>query len=108
MKVIFSTYTYQKWRAYINSIKYEISGLGKIRFDRGVFFVEDIQIFRQQVTEGSTILSGRDRQKFYDELDKKGEDPTVWKLWWHSHGELKAFFSTIDYRTIEDFNNESH
>lgn len=107
MKVIFTLEAYQKWRAYINALHYEISGLGRVRYLRGVFYIDDIRIFHQEVTAASTILDRNALGLFYDELMQKGEDTSLWKVWWHSHGDLETFFSSIDHATIESFDNET-
>lgn len=107
MKVIFPIEHYKRLRAYVDGIKYEISGLGKIETVGDTFLVSDIKIFKQTVTGGNTILNKNALGKFWDELIKNNEDPGKWKLWWHSHGDMDAFFSTTDEATIEDFDNEA-
>jgi hypothetical protein len=71
------------------------------------FAVEDIKIFEQEVSHGGTLISQKDLASFYDELMEKGEDPSVWKLWWHSHASMDVFWSGTDEETIEDFDNET-
>lgn len=106
MKLIFPIDQYKKLRAYVGSIKYEISGLGKISVVGQTILVEDIRIFKQTVSGGDTSLDRRGLGKFYDEIIQKEGDLSKWKCWWHSHAEMDAFWSTKDVETIEDFDNE--
>lgn len=103
MKVIFPVKVYQRFQGYIDSVPTEISGYGRITFRDGIFRVEEVKIFKQVCTPGSTIIDKNDRRegsigKFWDEL----EDPSGWKLWWHSHADMKAYFSTTDDNTIDE------
>lgn len=107
MKIIFPVAVYQKFRSYIQGTPYEISGLGKISIADQIITIEDIRIFKQHVSAGETVLDHRELGKFFDDIIKKGEDPSVWKLWWHSHADFNVFFSGIDERTIDDFDNET-
>ena len=93
-------------RAYVDNIKYEISGLGKIELIDNDLVVRDIRIFRQKVTGGSTVMDHKALGKFYDEILQTENDLSQWKLWWHSHGDLEAFWSGTDVATIEDFDSE--
>ncbi len=108
MKILIPVEYYQKLRAYVTSLRYEISGLGKILKNAAgnEFLIEDLRIFRQVVSPGNTILDKRALGRFYDDLVKEGEDMTKWRLWWHSHGNDNTFWSTTDIQTIEDFNTE--
>ncbi|MFA5013960.1 MAG: hypothetical protein WC549_00265 [Actinomycetota bacterium] len=108
MKLLFNIREYQKFRIYVEAVRYEISGLGKIRLNKEeeTIIVEDIKIFNQEVSYANTVLDKRALSKFYDELIKNGESPSDWKLWWHSHGGMETFWSNIDVRTIEDFDTE--
>ena len=39
--------------------------------------------------------------KFQVELVQKGEDLSLWKLWWHSHATMGVFWSGTDTDTID-------
>ena len=106
MKLVFPVDQYKKLRAYVDSIKYEISGLGKVSIVDDDILVEDIRIFEQKVTGGNTILNKDALAKFYDDLMKADEDLGKWKLWWHSHANMEASWSSVDEATIEDFDNQ--
>lgn len=106
MKIIFPVKVYQKFRAYIENCDEEISGLGKIVKTDGVITIQDIKIFTQTTTAAETTIDKIALGKFYDDLVKNGEQLSDWKLWWHSHADMKAFFSSTDIETIEDFDND--
>ena len=93
----------QKIDAYINAVDGEISGMGKLSYDKEThtFTVEDIKIFKQECTATTTKLDESALAKFLTELVKSGENPADWFLWWHSHVDMKAYFSGTDTDTIE-------
>lgn len=109
MKIIISNKAFQKMRGYVEGVKKEISGLGKISYDEKnqEFTVHDVKIFKQKVTGVDTVLDQGALGKFYDEIMKTEGDLTNWKLWWHSHADMDTFFSGTDKSTIEDFDNET-
>lgn len=107
MKIIFPVREFQKLRAYVMGTKSEISGLGKIEIlNSDEILIEEIKIFRQIVSGAETVIDRKALAKFYDDLMIKGDDLSKWKLWWHSHCDMEAFFSGTDTKTIEDFDNE--
>jgi len=110
MKVIIPIKLYQKLRHYVENTELEISGLGKVRSEyingETIFYVEDIRIFKQKVSGANTVLNRTDLGKFFSDLLSKGEKMSDWKLWWHSHNRMGAFFSGIDTATIEEWDSE--
>jgi hypothetical protein len=107
MKILFPSHLYQRMRAYVVTLKYEISGLGKIKIlPSGDLLIEDLVLLEQTVGPGYTTIDKDGMAKFYDRLVKEGEDMSTWKLWWHSHAMMETFWSQTDTNTIEDFNNE--
>lgn len=111
MKVIFPIETYRKLRAYVEQIDIEISGMGKVIRERDgdetILRVVDVRIFKQTVSGTHATLDAVALGKFYSELGKEEEKPSDWKLWWHSHHTMGAFFSGIDTTTIEEWDTES-
>lgn len=106
MKVMFTAEAFKKFRAYVDGIEYEISGFGKVEKRDKDLWVTDIKIFDQLVTSSHTEMDARALAKFFDDLLVAGEDPVNWKLWWHSHVEMPAFFSATDDATIDEFDTE--
>jgi hypothetical protein len=91
---------------YIKLCKYEISGLGSVIKRDDVMLIQDIFLFKQVVTSGSTDLNEEAISNFLLETVKAGLDPETLKLWWHSHGNGGCFWSGTDTSTIELFKNE--
>lgn len=107
MHLVIPVLYYQKILAYVRNIPIEISGLGKLSVLKDCLIVEDVRLFKQSANELHTVLDRRELAKFYDELLASGEDSSQWKLWWHSHGTGKVFWSPTDEATINDFDTQS-
>jgi hypothetical protein len=107
MNIIFLSDVYKRLRTYVLAIDTEISFLGKVKKENGNLTIEDIRLITQQVSAGNTIMDQDALGIFYDELMEKGEDPSPWKVWIHSHAKMDSFFSTIDNATIESFDLET-
>lgn len=106
MKILIPVNVYQKLRGYAQATNYEISGLGKLTLLGDNILVEEIRIFEQEVGYANTKLDHRALAKFYDELMQADEDPSQWRMWWHSHAKMETFWSATDVATIEDFDTE--
>jgi hypothetical protein len=91
--------------SYTRAAKGEISGFGKIEVVDGPpdfsARITDIKIFEQECTSGETILTTDILTKFYLDTVTAGEDPSAWKLWWHSHNDFNVFFSGRDEHSIK-------
>ena len=107
MNIIFSFDSYKKLFTYIDSVDAEISGFGKVKKNGNSFYVEEIKIFNQVVTGTETTINKSSLGKFFDDLVSQGEELSDWRLWWHSHNDFEAYFSSIDAATIEDFDIET-
>lgn len=84
--------------------KLEVSGLGKTSLTPdGDIYVSDIIIPPQEVSGGGTDIDGDMVLTVTELLAKKGEKLSDWRLWWHSHNTMSAFFSSTDNDTIEDY-----
>lgn len=106
MRVVFKENAFKKLRAYVNSINYEISGLGRVEKTDDALIVTDVRIFEQTVTGGHTDLEPQALARFYNQIIDEEGDLSKWKLWWHSHCDFDAFFSGTDLATIDDFDSE--
>lgn len=106
-KLIFNTKAYNKLCLYVANTDDEISGLGKVKkMENDFILIEDIILLEQESSSGGTKLDKEGLTKFYDGLMKKGENPSDWKLWWHSHADFSAFWSGTDKDTIESLDVE--
>lgn len=92
-----------KLHQYVRSVNTEIAGMGKISLsdDGEIITVEDVMIYEQEVTGGTADLSSEALAAWQTEMVKKGESLKDWKLWWHSHANMSAFFSKRDTDTID-------
>jgi hypothetical protein len=106
MKIIFKFAAFKKFRAYIHSVETEISGFGRVEKDGDNLIITDVRIFPQIVSGSHTVMDARALAAFWDELIVAGEDIGKWKLWWHSHVNMAALFSSTDHATIEEFDTE--
>lgn len=102
MKLIIPKQVEVKLHQYVRAVTTEIAGMGKISItEEGDALVEDIAIYDQEVTGGTADLSPQALAGFLTELVQKGENPAQWKLWWHSHADMAAFFSGRDTDTMD-------
>ncbi len=92
--------------SYIGLCSEEISGLGEVMKFGPNLLITSVVLFPQEVTSGSTDLSQDPLQEFLLELVKSGQDPSTYKLWWHSHVYGQCYWSSTDNATCERFNNE--
>lgn len=104
-KLYLTQHARQKLRYYVEQCKEEISGFGKLEVSvvEGVryFIMTDLVIFTQVCTGAHSMIDDDALGKFLYEKTKAGEDLTKWKIWWHSHATMTAFFSGTDTGTIE-------
>jgi len=96
---------YRKLRMYADLCNSEISALGCATYKNGNFTVDEIYLFEQTVTSGSTDISTGAVSKFLYEHIRSGKDPERIKFWWHSHAKMGVFWSATDEGTITRFNN---
>jgi hypothetical protein len=87
--------------AYVKLCGQEISGLGKVtQLEGNRFLIEELYLFEQTVSAAKTDLSQDAIHDFLFEMDDRGLDPGVLKIWWHSHVNGTVFWSPQDKDTI--------
>lgn len=111
---------YLKMRYFVEECETEISGFGKVRpvtmeaddSDKPGYFgfrtekeetaleIYDIEILPQIVSGVHATISTETLAKFLHEKMKKGESTADYKVWWHSHVDMEAYFSGTDVNTI--------
>lgn len=75
----------------------EVSGLGKIvKLSPTRYALTEAIILGQNSSAGYTVLSDEAMNEFLYELAKKKKNPSEFNLWWHSHGNLPVFWSSVD------------
>ncbi|HID57226.1 TPA: hypothetical protein EYP37_11900, partial [Candidatus Poribacteria bacterium] len=104
--IYFAPKAMAKLNAYVDHSEGEVSGLGKVKQIGEDFHVREVLLIEQESGYSSTELDDDALAEFLQELVAKGEDPSSWRLWWHSHGSFKVFWSFIDEKTCAKFNNE--
>jgi proteasome lid subunit RPN8/RPN11 len=102
MKIAFTYEAYSKMLHYTRATNGEISGFGKIKVSGDTCLITDVRIFKQECTEGSTVMDKEALGNFVLELAQAEEPPEEWKLWWHSHNDFGVFFSGIDDATARE------
>lgn len=76
----------------------EVSGLGLVKLDKGVFTVYDVFFPEQQGSTGYTKIGGEAIGRLYNYLHQSGrtEDAGNLKFWWHTHYNFNTFWSGTD------------
>lgn len=101
MDIILSPMAHSKIKCFINSVDTEISGMGKSHMNEdGDIVVDDIVLLKQTCSGASTNITADADAKFIYEKQKAGEEMTDWNIWWHSHVDMRVFWSTTDTDTI--------
>lgn len=102
MIIKFTPEAFFKIQEYARLCEKEIQGLGRVKiYDNKNIFVEDVEIFEQKVTAANTEMDKDAIADFMRSRISVG-DAGDWRLWWHSHADMQAFFSSVD----TDFINE--
>jgi hypothetical protein len=107
MNLAIPSSVYKRLRAYVLAVTTEISFLGKVtKINPRSVLLEDIFLLPQFVGGSHTTIEKESLGKFYDALMQKGENPSSWRAWIHSHADMNAFYSSTDEDTIESFDLE--
>ena len=92
--------------SYIRNCRWEILGFGKVEQIGRDFLITSLKIFNQDVTAGSADMDPEQLHNFMIELIDSGEDQGDYKLFFHSHVDGEAYFSSIDDGTCSSFDND--
>lgn len=102
MEIKITQRAHDKMRYFVDLCRTEISGLGKVeRQTNGDLLITDVEIFEQKVSGSHSTIEPDSLGKFLFEKTKAGEKLSQWRVWWHSHATMEAFFSSTDTGTIE-------
>ncbi len=101
IKVKITKEAHQKLRYFTELCHTEISGLGKVKEMPGFLEIYDIEIFEQRVSGAHSNLDPDVLAMFLHEKFVAGESVKDYKVWWHSHVNMEAYFSPTDISTIE-------
>lgn len=100
-KLILPFFIYQKILAFTRSAEGEISGFGKTEKINGDIVVKEFEIFKQKCNPVHTSLDKDALTMLYVTTAQRGEDPSLWNFWWHSHVNMDTGFSQEDERTLK-------
>jgi len=79
----------------------EISGFGTVEVKPYGLLITGIEILKQEVGPAHATMDEDAMAEFLFEKTKNKEDLSKWRVWWHSHAKMQAFFSGTDTGTID-------
>ena len=93
---------------WVRMAKGEVSGLGLVTelTENGLiwaFQVTDVFLAEQSCNGSETLISPEATARLMLDLDTRGFDTGRLKFWFHSHGDMKVFWSNTDDATIGGF-----
>lgn len=123
MDIKITNEAYLKLMYFIQECPTEVSGLGKVRqidqetiveeesyFSKKsrmikttekMFEIYDLEVLPQKSSEAHSTIDEETLAEFLFDKTKKGEKVSDYKVWWHSHADMEAFFSGTDTGTID-------
>lgn len=102
MKIYLTSNAYLKLKYYALAADGEISGLGKCHaLNEEAILVDDIYCLKQTSSGVHTELDKEAIAEFYEKMHKAKQDISQLRLWWHSHADMKSFFSGTDDETLK-------
>lgn len=90
----------EKLDLYVEIASGEISGLGKVEKIEECLVITDILLFEQQASSSYTNIDPKPVLKLLRDIADQNGDPSVLKLWWHSHANMDTFWSGTDNTTM--------
>lgn len=92
---IYSQLMFYAWK-----VDAEVGGYGRLSFDtkENDIFVHELFLVKQEVHQTECNLKADGTATLYQELIDKGEPEKIGEvsLWWHSHKNMAASFSSVD------------
>ena len=101
----FSRVAWEKMWGMTLRAKGEVSGFGLID-EHDPCRVVDFHVVKQRVSGSSTIMDPSALDDLFMNSRDKGIALDRWRVWWHSHAEMKAFFSGTDDTTVQRYASE--
>lgn len=104
MQILITNKAFLQMRYYVEALDYEISGIGRAVYHpkEDTWIVEEIKIFKQEVSKAEATLDGENILEFMTEMLQKGQKLDDWCLWWHSHNDMGVFWSGTDTGTMDE------
>lgn len=100
LKVEIDSEVYNKVMYWVNKSQFEVSGLGRIKYDAeaGVYRVIKAYLLPQKNTASTTEIPPEEVGKLM--FETKDEEGTL-NWWWHSHVKMGVFWSQTDLNAME-------
>lgn len=80
--------------------------MGIVERDGEDLIVPEVFLPKQSCSPTNTDMDQADVAKLLIDLERQGKDPKTLRLWLHSHGQMKCFWSQTDDATIEELAND--
>lgn len=103
-QVILPLPVYNKLMTYTRLVDDEITGLGLVeKIGKWTFKITDVYLLDQIVSRAQCEIKPNSLVDLMDRLVKEGKNPSMLRLWWHSHNTMGANWSTTDVETGKKF-----
>lgn len=101
LSVVFSQHVWEKIYGWCRAADTEISGMGLVKKEGGVFKVYDIFLPEQECTGSSTEMNQDALAALITKLHKTKIPADHFRCWMHTHYNFNVFWSGTDVDTIE-------
>ena len=97
----FTPDAWERFQCLIRSSRIEISGFGTVEeMDYG-FLVTELFLLEQEGNFATTLIDPLTQGRFLNGFIESGGNPEKLRLWWHTHGTTRVFWSSTDDATME-------
>jgi hypothetical protein len=97
---------WQKLWLYIRLAQGEVGGLASVEGDGDDWLMTDLFLINQRATDIDTEIDPEAASLFLIDYMDRGADPSLLRLWWHSHARESCFWSADDEHTIDNWGGE--
>lgn len=97
--IVMTRDVYNRMLLYARAAEGEVSGFCEVERKDGDFILTSCMILEQECTGTTTDLDMDAVGKFFNQLLVDGVDQTKFRCWWHSHANMKVFYSGTDVET---------
>lgn len=109
--VLITTLAMQKMFTYTDECPQEIGWLGTAYRDGNVFTIDDVFLFKQEVSAVTTEITPEGLEEFATELLAEENGMEIWnnmKVWGHSHVNMAISPSSQDDKQMQEFQGVGH
>ena len=105
-KIYIESDAWAKLQHWVHLAKGEVSGLGTVvplpDGDPGQYLVDEVYLFEQTSSSSDTDLDQNAVATLMIQMEKEETGSSArLRFWWHSHGNMEAFWSQQDWNTLE-------